>query len=158
MDVRAVLLKFKNITVKTGMIFSFSLSLSFILLFRLYFHLYFVWNMQLLVSVRGKNCSGYRVTRCHPSLWFFISYLFERVAIFIALATIAEKYWNVRVLRHFAKCVLGDRVKIDFLQWTSQIFYCVPITKLLILLHPSIIQIFFYYIFNYHPLKRLVFS
>lgn len=27
MDVRAVLLKFKNITVKTGMIFSFSLSL-----------------------------------------------------------------------------------------------------------------------------------
>lgn len=78
--------------------------------------------MQLLVSARGKNCSGFRVTRCHPSLWFFISYLSERVAIFIALATIAEKYWNVRVLWHFAKCVLGHRVKIDFLQWNFTTF------------------------------------
>lgn len=74
--------------------------------------------MQLPVLIR-KNCPGFRgITRSHPLvvIFHFIS-LPERVAVFIALATIAEKYWNVRVLWHFAKCVLGHRVKIDFPQW-----------------------------------------
>lgn len=114
-----VLLKFKNITVETGMIVYFSLSL-FLSFFRSSLSIIFLFIFRLKYAItgfRGKNRSGFRVTRFHPSLWFFISYLSERVAIFIALATIAEKYWNVRVLWHFAKCVLGHRVKIDFLQW-----------------------------------------
>lgn len=64
----------------------------------------------------GKNCFAFCATpRFLVVIFHFIS-LGVRLAIFIALATIAEKYWNVRVLWHFAKCVLGHRGKIDFLR------------------------------------------